>query len=91
MIILILNYWHFTLDLLQSHFSHYSTDVTLIYEIAGRPDEPRPITGETVTFTCEVEGGSVTWTSSAISNGVITLIPSVNRIGEPNMDDASGE
>ena len=69
-------------------------DVTLIYEIIGRPDEARPITGETVTFTCEVEGGAVVWETdppAAISNGQVTLVPAVNPIGEPTMDVASGE
>ena len=42
-----------------------SSGVALTYEISGRPDAVRPIRGERVSYTCTVEGQTLTWQSQA--------------------------
>lgn len=66
--------------------------VTLTYEIAGRPDGVRPITGETVIFTCEVEGNTLTWQSldPIIDNGGFAIIRT-SSVGVDNVDSTSGK
>lgn len=65
-------------------------DVTLTYEIIGRPEAVRPIPGETVTFTCDVEGSTLTWISPLIDGGIRNLL-STTVLGTRRRDSTSGE
>lgn len=52
----------------------------------------RPITGETVNFTCEVEGRELTWLNEFIgASGRIAIVTSAFNVGEENEDSTSGE
>ena len=65
--------------------------VSLTYEIVGRPNSTRPITGDTVVFTCEVEGTVVTWLTSAIDSGQRDIVDSSSMLGVGRTDSRSGE
>ena len=65
----------------QSHLSslHCSAAVvTLTYEVLGRPGAVRPIPGETVVFTCEVETETLTWINEAFQSNTISFIRVIN-------------
>ncbi len=64
--------------------------VSLTYEILGRPNAIRPITGETVVFTCDVEGTALTWRSPIIDAEQRDILLRSSTIGEPNSDSTSG-
>ena len=72
-------------------YYYYSLDVTLTYEIVGRPTAIRPIPGETVIFTCEVEGQVLTWRSPGIDAGQRDIVPSSFMVGERGNDTTSGK
>ena len=62
--------------------------VTLTYEVSGRPEAIRPIPGETVVFTCEVEGETLTWENVAF--GTISFIRVNNPVGDRTIDANTG-
>ena len=68
----------------------YSTVVTLTYEVQGRPDAVRPIPGETVVFTCEVEGETLTWENVAFLSSSISFIRVNNPPGDRSTDSNTG-
>ena len=49
-------------------------DVTLTYEITGRPEATRPIPGETVVFFCETDGSVLTWRNERFSNPTYSFV-----------------
>lgn len=72
--------------------TYFYTAVSLTYQIVGRPEGIRPITGETVIFTCEVEGDLLTWESPAqVIDGGTRTIAINNMVGEVLNDTVSGK
>ena len=68
----------------------YSSVVTLTYEVLGRPEAVRPIPGETVVFTCEVEGETLTWDNEAFQSSTISFIRVNNPVGDRSTDANTG-
>ena len=66
------------------------TVVTLTYTIPSRPSARRPIPGETVVYTCEVEGTTLTWSNVLFQND-LTWVGSIHNVGEMQVDDDTGQ
>jgi hypothetical protein len=64
--------------------------VTLTYEVLGRPEAVRPIPGETVVFTCEVEDETLTWVNTAFLSSSISFIRVNNPPGDRATDSNTG-
>ena len=64
--------------------------VTLTYEVIGRPEAVRPIPGETVVFTCEVEDETLTWANTAFLSSSISFIRVNNPPGDRATDSNTG-
>ena len=65
--------------------------VSLTYEISGRPEAIRPIPGETVVFTCEVEGQTLTWGNVAFQPPMtISFISRNNPVGNIGEETNTG-
>ena len=62
---------------------------TLTYEILGRPEAIRPIPGETVVFTCEVQGETLTWDNTVF--GTVSFIRVNNPAGDVQEDANTGK
>ena len=68
--------------------THTHTVVTLTYTIPSRPSARRPIPEETVVYTCEVEGPTLTWSNMLFQNDLILITNHV--VGETQEDDDTG-
>ena len=67
-------------------------DVSLTYEVMERPEAIRPIPGETVVFSCEVEGTVLIWNSvSFIPPNDITFVAALDPVGRPKADPITGK
>ncbi len=64
--------------------------MSLTYAIVGRPGAVRPILGDTVTLTCEVEGAVMSWISPLVDDNrnLFTNDPPLNI---PRGDTRSGK
>lgn len=71
----------------QTH-THTHTVVTLTYTIPSRPSARRPIPEETVVYTCEVEGPTLTWFNMHFQNDLTLL--TTHDVGETQEDDDTG-
>ena len=63
--------------------------VSLTYDISRRSEAIRPIPGETVVFTCEVQGRTLTWENMAF--GTVSFIKVNNPVGDVQFDANTGE
>ena len=65
------------------------TVVTLTYTIPSRPSARRPIPRETVVYTCEVEGATLTWDNIRFQQD-LTLVGH-QSVGQTLVDDDTGQ
>ncbi len=72
-----------------NYIAHLSADVTLTICTVGRPKAVRPITGETVVFSCEVRSSSgILWQSSTIED--IVFVRAIHDVNEVMSDGDAG-